>query len=88
MNESPELKTLEEKLRLSENRVELLDHICSDLASEQEDIKLKLDSFYSFFDKSGILYYKQLIESLIDTMDRNGMVNKEVLKKQLFKQIH
>ncbi len=87
INESFDYLT-EKNLSYLEEQVNMLDYIASDVVSEQEDLKEKVDALHSFMQKSGILYYKQMVEGLLDVMDRNGLVDKQKLSEQMFKQVH
>lgn len=87
INESFDYLT-EKNLSFLEEQINMLDYITSDVVSEQEDLKEKVDALHSFMQKSGILYYKQMVEGLLDVMDKNGLVNKESIKKQIFETTH
>jgi len=78
----------EKNLEYVEEQVNMLDYICSDIVHEQEDLKEKMEAMYSFFDKSGILYYKQLIQGLLEVLDSKGIIEKENIEKKLFTNVH
>lgn len=71
-----------------EEQINMLDYISSDVVGEQELLKEKVDALYSFMQKSGILYYKQMVEGLLDVMDQHGLVDKQAIKDQIFSQVH
>jgi len=78
----------EKNLEYVEEQVNMLDYICSDVVGEQEDLKQKVEALYSFMDKSGILYYKQLIQGLLEVLDTQGIIDKQNIEKKLFTNIH
>lgn len=71
-----------------EEQVNMIDYICSDIVNEQEDLREKVEALYSFFDKSGILYYKQVIQGLLDVLDSKGIIEKEGIESKLFTKHH
>lgn len=77
---------LDERLNSIEDQLFLMDHVVSDIVSEQESLSNKVDSIYSFLESSGLIKYKQLMEHLLTVMDSNGLVNKQVIMDQVFKQ--
>lgn len=78
----------EKNLEYLEEQVNMLDYICSDVVGEQEDLKQKVEALYSFMDKSGILYYKQFIQGLLEVLDAQDIIDKQKIEKKLFTNIH
>jgi len=71
-----------------EEQINMLDYICSDIVSEQEDMKTKIDALYAFFEKSGVLYYKQTIEALLEVLEQNGVLGKNSIRETVFQKLH
>lgn len=78
----------EKNLEYMEEQINIIDYICSDIVYEQEDIKSKVDALYGFFEKSGILYYKQTIETLLDVLEKNNDIGKNSIRETLFRKVH
>lgn len=67
-----------------------LDMVCSDLASEQETLKEKTDALYGFFEKSGVLQYKQMMRAFISVLEENKIIQskQDIFDKIFTEQIH
>lgn len=71
-----------------EEQINILDYISTDIVDEQEDLKNKVEALYEYMNKSGLLYYKQMIKFLIKALDEKQIIDGEQLEQQIFKQIH
>lgn len=78
----------DQKLKVIEDDIYVIDHMCSDIVNEQEELLTKIEAIYTFINQSGVLHYKNTISHLIDVMHQNGLVDKNEINKQIFPVTH
>lgn len=68
--------------------LELLDHICSDLAFDQTNMSERLDALENYVSKSGVIHYQQFMKELIDVLDAREILDKDSITEKMFQTTH
>lgn len=70
------------------NDIHILDNICTELSSDITNITKNLTSLNEFVNSSGIIYYKEFMDQLLDVLDSKEVLNKEFAKSKMYPTKH
>jgi hypothetical protein len=68
--------------------ITLLDHIASDMSGDILKIKNGIAVLNEFIKTSGIIYYKEFMDQLLDVLDSKEILSKEFAKEKMFPTKH